>query len=375
MQRIKLMTWTGFILLWMLCSCNNPSASLPVVDFSCDNLRLDSVELAFIPLETSSKCLLSSIEDVSFYNKRIFVNDIQCKGIYAFTDSGHFIGQIGKYGNGPGEYLMAKRFYIDTVSQKLTAMDFSQSKMIDYDLKSYQYLSSHKANVLTDCTWLPDGNMAWFDLSGYENTKRKHFYVNITDQNLKSLRYGFETKLTTGYLLSLGKRFFENDNHHYLAAQFNPIAYEVSTDTIKPVYQVSFGQYKFPPADWLSTHINEDDNYLPSLFKSPYICAFNLNETSDYLLATFLIHGNQDYYAIYNKKSKHSRIYTNKEFCHLLGINGLNTIIGTYNNYFVCSLSTALLKRSQSIGRADLRNIANKLSEEDNPIICMFKFQ
>ena len=86
-------------------------------------------------------------------------------------------------------------------------------------------------------------------------------------------------------------------------------------------------------------------------------------------------HGNQDYYAIYNKKSKHSRIYTNKEFCHLLGINGLNTIIGTYNNYFVCSLSTALLKRSQSIGRADLRNIADKLSEEDNPIICMFKFQ
>ncbi|MFA6769502.1 MAG: 6-bladed beta-propeller [Parabacteroides sp.] len=244
----------------------------------------------------------------------------------------------------------------------LPVIDFSQSKMIDFDLESHQYLSSHKANILSDCAWLPDGYMAWFDLSGYNNSKRKNFYVSITDQKLKQIKYGFEANFTTGYLLSLGKRFFEYEHHCYIVAPFISTVYEASTDTIKPAYNVSFGNYAFPTSDWLSNHLNNDDNYLPELFKSPYVCAFNLNETSDYLLATFLIHGNQDYYAIYNKNDKHSRIY-------------INTIIGTHNDYFVCSLSTALLKRTHNIEQADLRNIVNNLSEEDNPIICMFKFK
>lgn len=373
---MRLTIKTSFILLVVACACNNSSKlSLPVIDFSHNNLEIDSAKLIFIPLETNNKCLLSSIENISFYNKKIFVSDVQCKEIYAFTDSGHFIRQIGKYGSGPGEFLMAKRFHIDSANQKITVVDFSQSKMIDFDLESHQYLSSHKANILSDCAWLPDGYMAWFDLSGYNNSKRKNFYVSITDQKLKQIKYGFEANFTTGYLLSLGKRFFEYEHHCYIVAPFISTVYEVSTDTIKPAYNVSFGNYAFPTSDWLSNHLNNDDNYLPELFKSPYVCAFNLNETSDYLLATFLIHGNQDYYAIYNKNDKHSRIYINKEFCHLLGINGINTIIGTHNDYFVCSLSTALLKRTHNIEQADLRNIVNNLSEEDNPIICMFKFK
>lgn len=71
--------------------------------------------ISYIPLETSNNCLLGDIQCVKKDDDVFFVKDI--KGIFVFDKEGRFKNEIGRRGNGPGEYFILIIFiWIEKIS-------------------------------------------------------------------------------------------------------------------------------------------------------------------------------------------------------------------------------------------------------------------
>ena len=75
-------------------------------------------ELEYIPLETGDDCLIGEhIRDLAVTSTHIFVRDeTNC---YAFDRDGRFITQIGRVGQGPGEYQFISGLSVDEKNQSL----------------------------------------------------------------------------------------------------------------------------------------------------------------------------------------------------------------------------------------------------------------
>ncbi|MDL2278839.1 6-bladed beta-propeller [Parabacteroides sp. OttesenSCG-928-G07] len=124
--------WHFQILLFaflLLSGCGQNSSDktgdIPVIDIigNLGNYEAVSVsqfatELEYIPLETSYDCLIGEeYVGVIVTSTYIFVRG--SKYCYAFDRDGRFLGQIGSYGQGPGEYTHLTSFTMDEKSQSL----------------------------------------------------------------------------------------------------------------------------------------------------------------------------------------------------------------------------------------------------------------
>lgn len=64
----------------------------------------DVTGVEYIPLETTDSCLISNITDLIMDDEYIFVQNGRTQQILQFTRQGKFVREVGKVGEGPGEY-------------------------------------------------------------------------------------------------------------------------------------------------------------------------------------------------------------------------------------------------------------------------------
>lgn len=100
----------------------------------------DVISCKFIPLETRDDCLIGSV-------RKIIIVDSEGDKLLVFDLSGKFIAQIGRKGNGPGEYRSICNFHINKEKQIITISDGGQSRIIQYQLNNYAHISTNK-NIL-----------------------------------------------------------------------------------------------------------------------------------------------------------------------------------------------------------------------------------
>lgn len=60
--------------------------------------------IEYIPLETTDSCLISNITGLIMDDESIFVQNGRTQQIFQFTRQGQFVREVGKVGEGPGEY-------------------------------------------------------------------------------------------------------------------------------------------------------------------------------------------------------------------------------------------------------------------------------
>ena len=59
-----------------------------------------------VALETRDSCLLMGVEKIVPYKDSLYVYDFLRPALYVFSKEGRVIRQIGRKGNGPGEYTL-----------------------------------------------------------------------------------------------------------------------------------------------------------------------------------------------------------------------------------------------------------------------------
>lgn len=66
--------------------------------------------------------------------------------------------------------------------------------------------------------------------------------------------------------------------------------------------------------------------------------------------------------------------YAFPNFIRATGLTGFYGICGVYKDYFIGKISSTVLLRNQ-IHYEDLRRIAENRTQDDNPILCLFKIE
>lgn len=83
----------------------------------------------FVPLETRNECILGQITKTVNHGGDYYI--LSGGAIYRFGADGHFAGNIGRKGQGPGEYNLVNTFFFE--GDSLYAIDGNTERMLVYD--------------------------------------------------------------------------------------------------------------------------------------------------------------------------------------------------------------------------------------------------
>ncbi len=125
---------TGLILT---SSCSNePKTSNKLIDIVVDveNLKveeLDILDAEPLVFEEVDSALLYNIYDLIFIDKYICIR--ATNGVYLYQNDGTYIGEVGKKGRGPGEYLGVSSIFSD--GQSIFITDWTGKAFYEYDLE------------------------------------------------------------------------------------------------------------------------------------------------------------------------------------------------------------------------------------------------
>lgn len=89
-------------------------------------------DFQIVPLETNDSSLILDIRKVMCYKDYIYILDKSTFRLLLFENNGKFIKQIGKRGQGPGEYLELLDFTIDTIGDRLLLADYRNTFLKPY---------------------------------------------------------------------------------------------------------------------------------------------------------------------------------------------------------------------------------------------------
>jgi len=111
--------------------------------------------LIYIPLETKKKCLLGrNINRVEIDGDDVFIHEGW--KLLHFDISGKFVGQLGKTGRGPGEYVCAGLF-LDRDNKKVYAMANYRHRVFEFDYNGRLLSDTIRFKKhLNDIVYIPD---------------------------------------------------------------------------------------------------------------------------------------------------------------------------------------------------------------------------
>lgn len=111
-------------------------------------------ELAVLGLEGNQEALLGGPTAVAVdeSGQRIFVADNRFVAVKLFAFDGSYLGQVGRRGEGPGEYVQPTGIAYDAGQNRLLVRDASRSRVLIYDATG-EYLKqvdTHPANLFPE---------------------------------------------------------------------------------------------------------------------------------------------------------------------------------------------------------------------------------
>lgn len=205
-------------------------------------LLLSSIasEIRYIPLETTPECFLSDCRQVRIFEGHIYVKDR--KALYKFDLDGSFIQQIGKIGNGPGEYGSALWFNFIESTNEFVLFSYPTGRINVYDAASGEFIRSFRVNFEPNgVVEFPPGKLAFltWNTKYTENPGRgSEIYIcNLEGDILDSIPD--EREPFTGNIVGPNHYYVFNKALYYMEF-FQDTLYSLTEDAVKVSY-ASFG--------------------------------------------------------------------------------------------------------------------------------------
>lgn len=94
-----------------------------------------------IPLGGSADCIIREIYRMDIFDSIIYILDTKSCRLMTFDMEGHYLRDIGKRGNGNGEYISLSDFSIDHKNHSVYLWDEGKGNALKYDLISGMFIS------------------------------------------------------------------------------------------------------------------------------------------------------------------------------------------------------------------------------------------
>ncbi len=285
MKYIPFTFLAGMFLLFIACNKSEAVADFHIINFEQSMeteqaMMLSEIAdtLEYLELKTPKDIIVSRIWDVYLLDDFLYLHTTY--GNFKFTRQGQFVTEIGRGGQGPGEYSMTHDIDIDPVREEIILLD--SGKVLFYDLDG-NFLRSGKWGSLGQTIAVTDSAL-WISTLSIHLDKYLAFAINHQGDTIafmpnpvygaKSLNEGFITAFFTKY----NKDFYRNKGSLYLKGTVgNDTIYQLSGVNRSPYTVFHWGKYKLPleyeawysekafiqhgPRYWGVNAASEDDRY------------------------------------------------------------------------------------------------------------------
>lgn len=234
-----------FIVVLTLCaSCNTKQED----DLNGITLKVDLKEqdismnklfsrMEVIPLETKDSCLIIDIEKIIIHQNLFYIFDQRKPAIYLFQENGHFLKEIARKGEGPGEYQAIADVLLDETNKKLILLSPFGS-MLSYGITGTfmgQDVLPIKPNYYSIST-LPNNALVLWSCVEEEET-------GISIIHRDSMKIIHETWHNDRMLdMGLMKPFYSYNGETYFSTAYQNTVYHINNNSLKKAYQWDFGE-------------------------------------------------------------------------------------------------------------------------------------
>jgi len=378
-------------------SCNNEKISsilnTNVQIFNLENVAdglsdsLNIKELKYIPLETRSECLMSSVRKILVLENKIYIldNDV-ANSIFVFSLEGKFIYKINKQGKGPGEYLSLTDFDVDNLGN-IFVNDQMSRKIIKYSNHGTNFLEIfHNDLCYLYLNYISDSLVIFEDYRYFTDIKNKKEPCGIVYWNpvtkkvvdrffpLRKRNYEEIARTTDRVIWNSGERL------SYLRS-FSDTIFELQENG--PIAKYAF---KFPikirPFSDLE-HLVEVKNKFEIAMGKYGAVITNFYETEEFLFMNFNVFEELHYF--YYKKNE-KRTLTGKAVLKNQAIMTGIIADAIYDDYFISVIQDGQLALYLKEAKSNAKWFKNQFGDESvdllkslpddtNPILVMYKLE
>lgn len=151
MKAIKIY-WIVLLSFFCCCTQQKKNEDAPVQFITIENEQKEVIGEPFffdkaeiVPLEINDSCLMGYVSQIEAVDDLLFIKDYH-ERLYLFNRKGEFITQIGRKGQGLGEYLLLSSFFIDRKAHTVTILDDFKGAILKYDFEG-NFIDSKKIPI------------------------------------------------------------------------------------------------------------------------------------------------------------------------------------------------------------------------------------
>lgn len=388
-------TLTVVIILFMVSGCKESAKSVPigehvVSDSTLIQIDVDPVggesytfdslinDISFVKLQTTDNCLIGSIHQILCSKDYIFVMDaFVANAVYCFDKQGRFIRQIGKTGQGPGEYTSLCKMCLTDNQKQLVLYDWNVLHY--YDLYGNHVKDVHPNISANDIEVSNPDFMVGFKESGADESSSRNMLV-VYDSNFKPLYKEFPSFYTSVFHLNDGMHPLRScGTDIFLRKPWTHSIYKIDKDRCYEKYRINIkdGGYPKIPEDMTG------DAYTKII--GTKVCMEDYVFLKDYALFYFRKNGFRwSPFVAYSHRTK--KAYK----CNGMSQNPLFFAQHLDNTPPVCyDESTVLIPQSATtvmrmksklfnsplIVNSQLERLYDGLTEDSNPVLFLFRLK
>lgn len=302
-----------FILIFLLgLSCNqNRESEIPVVHisdrlFAPEELYVSDVasEMKIIQLETNDSCLVGKGRNFEWTEQGIVLDDT---GLKKFDTTGRFLGDVFRFGQGPGELAAKNDYYVKDslifltgLSKDLYIYTFEGSLVERFQIPVF----THNGFAALGGGKFITGTLEWGNGS---KAGRLQFFDRSGVKKILYKPYSTEGKYPESYPMGDEIKFFSYKDTVYMKELLSDTIYRVDTenDTIRPYLAYDFGRYKTRPEYRYNYPVEE------LFLKIPYTQFLGITDECVYLVVMMADVRKQesvDMLCVYNRRTGLSRL-------------------------------------------------------------------
>ena len=338
------------------------------LEVTVDDL-IDSV--TYVPLSTN-ECLLGEVEVIKHDDGFYFIKDN--KGLFVFKADGAFVCEISSKGIGPDEYLFMNSFCLDRKNKHVCVVSNVQNKMMRFTYNGNfvsAYTFTDKNIQLSEMAFLNNGNMIGYHPFSNANIHRSYEYGLYT-----LLSEGLDSEeVFKGMDISAGNVYYpyfrhsmtmKADSLYFLSACMNKV-YVFDGSRVAHSYSINIPNVA-PKLSFFEEHSDMNCLDLMDVMKKEKIGrgVTAILSTENYILLSI----NNSHSLLWNGDKAVLLSYVfepelNLYFDLVMSGGTTDERLGFFSTEFLMSQK----ERMAEIDDIELKQIIDKLHEEDNPII------
>lgn len=346
---------------------NNSERVLSVTSLSSYQLIL---------LETNDNSLIKDINRMYCYEDTLFVFDRFMKKIILFNKrDGTYINTISHVGQGPGEYVKAMDFCIDSQNKRIIITCDIPYKLLFYsfsgDLQKEVSLPLYYSEIVTNGTYLygliDDEDNSKIDILDYNGNQINS--ISIPNKKLKIDTPELKHTFAKGHRMAVYK------DSIYFTCPYDNSIYTIKEEELYKKYEIDFKEYTLPE-HLLNEELNAKD-FSMQCKKNSWVCTIlDIIQSSDSLF----FRTNSGFF-LCNKENNSMTNYRILSLPNIGGTSFIQAVNGT--NEFVEIIHSNQFKRMIDVYlkyQGKTENIDSKLwelyesiTDESNPILIICK--